>query len=39
MTTEELTAAVDRLMEQANTRQLSLILRIVRAIVGKGGCE
>lgn len=36
MNPKELTAAVDRLMERANARQLSLILRIVRAIVGEG---
>lgn len=36
MTTKETTAEIIRLLDKCNMRQLSLILSIVRAIVGEG---
>ncbi len=36
MTTKEATAEIVRVLDRANLRQLSLILGIVRAIVGEG---
>lgn len=33
MTTKEITAEINRLMEHCNTRQLSLILRMVQVIL------
>ena len=36
MSTKETQAAIVRLLERANARQLSLILRMVRLVVGEG---
>lgn len=36
MSAKETRAAVVRLLERANARQLFLILRMVRVVVGKG---
>ena len=36
MTTKETTAEILRMIERANARQLSLVLRMVRVVLGQG---